>query len=95
MEKEKEEQARSVIRYQTFYTGATGLIPILDIASHFYIKRSLNNQIVDIYGFNIEKEQNSDKKYSDEIEYEKIKYDLKIKKIQAENEINQNTQSSL
>ena len=55
----------------------------------------MNNQIADIYGFNIEKEQNSDKKYSDEIEYEKIKYDIKIKKIQAENEINQNTQSSL
>ena len=35
MEKEKEEQARSVIRYQSFYTGTTGLIPILDFASHY------------------------------------------------------------
>ena len=95
MEKEKEEQARSVIRYQTFYAGASGLVPILDIASHYYIKRSLNNQIADIYGFNIEKEQNSDKKYSDDMEYDKKKYDLKIKKIQAENEITKNTQSSL
>ena len=63
-EKNMEKKARSVIRYQTFYAGTTGFFPIVDIASHYYIKRSLNNQIADIYGFNIEKDSNLIKKKS-------------------------------
>lgn len=92
-EKEKEEKARSVIRYQTFYAGVTGLFPIVDIAGNYYIKRSLNNQIAKIYGFDIEQNQNvNKKKITDEIEDND---DLITKKKDAEKEIIQNTQSSL
>ena len=96
-EKNMEKKARSVIRYQTFYAGTTGFFPIVDIASHYYIKKSLNNQIADIYGFNIEKDSNSDKKkeYSDIVNTNKDNVDTKIKKKKAEEEINKKTQSSL
>ena len=92
-EKDMENRARTVIKYQTFYAGITGLIPIVDIASHYYIKRSLSNQIGDIYGFKIKEDNNSDNsiKYKDYVEPGKEEKDKKMKKIEAENEIYKNT----
>ena len=96
-EKDMENRARTVIKYQTFYAGTTGLIPIVDIASHYYIKRSLSNQIGDIYGFKIKEDNNSDNsiKYKDYVKPGKEEEDKKMKKKEAENEIYKNTQSSL
>ncbi len=67
IEKKKEEKARSIIRYQTFYASTTGLFPIVDIASHYFIKKSLNKQIATVYGFNIEINNNEK-----DVEYNEI-----------------------
>ena len=104
LEEKYEKAARSVIRWQTFKAGTTGTIPIIDISSHYYIKKSLKKQIAAIYGFDIEKEEEEKKKkineknklkYTDNIEeLDKEIEKTKKKNEKAEKEINQNTQSS-
>ena len=93
IEKNKEKKARSIIRYQTFYASTTGLFPIIDIASHYFIKKSLNKQIATVYGFNIEldKSQEKNEEYNDKIT---IKNDKLTQKENISKQIEENTQSS-
>ena len=93
IEKNKEKKARSIIRYQTFYASTTGLFPIIDIASHYFIKKSLNKQIATVYGFNIEldKSQEKNEEYNDKIT---IKNDKLTPKEDISKQIEENTQSS-
>ena len=93
IEKNKEKKARSIIRYQTFYASTTGLFPIIDIASHYFIKKSLNKQIATVYGFNIELDKSQEKKeeYNDKIT---IKNDKLTQKEDISKQIEENTQSS-
>ncbi len=90
IEKNKEKKARSIIRYQTFYASTTGLFPIIDIASHYFIKKSLNKQIATVYGFNIENDTNKEKNENEEKNNDKNQ-DLKDNISQ---QIDKNTQSS-
>ena len=82
IEKKAEERARSIINYQTFYAGLTGLVPIADIASHYFIKKRIKNKIEDIYNFEIEEEQNNKKKLYDD------RLVLKLKKEEEKKEEN-------
>ena len=63
---------------------------IIDIASHYFIKKSLNKQIATVYGFNIENDTNKEKNENVEKSNEKNQ-DLKDNISQ---QIEKNTQSS-